>query len=142
MAYAPFFLLNVASFFLSYRRMSFLPSPPVPHPVIQRQKISRVDPFTQLYMRLKVNSRLPKRHLPTILCRRKKAPMPPCTSSKRRVCVFAAGKYKIVECPSTSWKSRSDLKCTCKSGSKQKSSRKGATSQGSSCLVLPTGSLN
>ena len=106
--------------------MSFLPPVPEPHPVIRRQKISRGDSFTQLYMRLKVNSRVSKRQLSMVLCTRNNAPTPPCSPSKRRVCVYANGKFTLVECPSRQGREKNDLKCSCRPASKQKGKKRAA----------------
>ena len=117
-------ICHLESFQSSHRRMSFLPAIPEPHPVIRRQKISRGDSFTQLYMRLKVNSRVSKRQLSMVLCTRKNAPTPPCSPSKRRVCVYANGKFNLVECPARQGKEKGDLKCVCRPASKQKGKKR------------------
>jgi len=112
------------SFLVERTRMSFLPPVPDPHPVIRRQKISRGDSFTQLFLRFKVNSRISKRQRSFFLCTRQNAPTPPCTPSKRRVCVYSNGRFTLVECPSRQGKDRGDLKCTCRPASKQKNKKR------------------
>eukprot|EP00112_Aurelia_sp_Birch-Aquarium-sp1_P006412 Seg1709.2 transcript_id=Seg1709.2/GoldUCD/mRNA.D3Y31 product="Extracellular sulfatase Sulf-1" protein_id=Seg1709.2/GoldUCD/D3Y31 len=107
------------TFLVERTRMNLLPFLPDSHPVINRQKITRVDAFTQLYTRLKVASHIPDRRLAMLLCTRSNAPKPPCTSYKRRICVMANGKFSLVECPARAVKSRtkdaaSGLKCVCK----------------------------
>ena len=87
--------------------------------MINRQKITRVDAFTQLYTRLKVASHYSDRRLAMLLCTRSNAPKPPCTSYKRRVCVMVNGKLSLFQCPSRGIKSRTKdsadgLKCVCK----------------------------
>ena len=99
--------------------MSLLPFLPNPHPVINRQKITRVDAFTQLYTRLKVASHYSDKRLAMLLCTRSMAPKPPCTLHKKQVCAMVNGKLSLVQCPARGIKSqtkdsRNGLKCMCK----------------------------
>eukprot|EP00795_Rhopilema_esculentum_P008681 gene8681-14701_t len=111
------------TFLVERTRMAFLPALPYSHQVIQRQKISRLDPFTQLYARFKVNSKDPSGHYALIYCTKKGAPQPPCSPRKKRVCALVNGKYSLIECQSkkrSNRKDKKDLKCTCKSVPKPK----------------------
>eukprot|EP00794_Sanderia_malayensis_P012068 gene12068-13312_t len=112
--------------FLVERRKTAMDLPEAGHTIKKKPLIIRTDPFTKLFLRLKVLGRVPSQQHAGYLCTRPNAPRAPCAPSKRWICTVVHQRFFIQQC-SRRFSARGSIKprdakrgkkCQCKSNGK------------------------